>query len=888
MGLCLGSLSFYLEIGFWVWYVDRIENPLVCFGFLLIYMGDLQVENGGEDRLFVGGPPFSLSLSNPDPLSIAADTWAVAEDPTHEILNCIHSTLDSEERRKDVIDYVQRLIRCSVGCEVFPYGSVPLKTYLPDGDIDLTALSTPNVEESLPQEVLAVLREEEQNENAEYEVKGTQFIDAEVKLVKCLVQNIVIDISFNQLGGLCTLCFLEQVDRLVGKDHLFKRSIILIKAWCYYESRILGAHHGLISTYALETLVLYIFHVFNSSLNGPLVVLYRFLDYFSRFDWDNYCISLDGPVCKASLPDIVVEKPENGGKDLMLSEEFLKNCIDMFSVPSRGLETNSRAFVQKHLNIIDPLKENNNLGRSVHRANFYRIRSAFRFGARKLGQILLLPKDDIADEIKLFFKNTLDMHGRTSGPDLEDSSLIFDSKGFGVLSNLSHTETFSEDEMYSKLLNLDFDDDMLVGVEDMGSTEGSSSLSGHRIAADACIDLATFRSLSLRSTNETSDCSLGSSQLSGTHSGRQYNVPHLYFSGSFTENWNLESVKSKPLDSGDGKVGLDSWLEGENHLVDERVSYSDSLISSQEDVNVSDSLSLDFRERGLAGSVGDLESINPLSNLTGDYDSHVRSLLYGQCCHGYALSAPILRTSPPTSPSQIHNTSPPTSPSQFHNTKPWETASQSMPLHQNPCTQPNPNGAVMGPPSYYSTPSNPAFGWEERRKVRGTGTYFPNTNGFCRERASRGRGRNRAPGTNGGQLQRHARNNVWAEANSYSEGSHEFPRAQSPSQHRGKFGLPRQSHHATQDITSHDPTEGNSGHPPGAKSDANGSSNSQRKLAFGSFGPLSEDASHLGASSSSLAALVAQGSELIFGKRQQRVADESFRLKNEDEFPPLS
>lgn len=68
------------------------------------------------------------------------------------------------------------------------------------------------------------------------------------------------------------LPLLIQVDRLIGNDHLFKRSIILIKAWCYYESRILGAHHGLISTYALETLVLYIFHRFRSTLNGPLAV----------------------------------------------------------------------------------------------------------------------------------------------------------------------------------------------------------------------------------------------------------------------------------------------------------------------------------------------------------------------------------------------------------------------------------------------------------------------------------------------------------------------------------------------------------------------------------------------------------------------------------------
>lgn len=29
-----------------------------------------------------------------------------------------------------------------------------------------------------------------------------------------------------------------------------------VKAWVYYEARLLGAHHGLLSTYALETMVL--------------------------------------------------------------------------------------------------------------------------------------------------------------------------------------------------------------------------------------------------------------------------------------------------------------------------------------------------------------------------------------------------------------------------------------------------------------------------------------------------------------------------------------------------------------------------------------------------------------------------------------------------------
>ncbi len=45
-----------------------------------------------------------------------------------------------------------------------------------------------------------------------------------------------------------------------------------MKAWCYYESRLLGAHHGLLSTYALETMVLYIFNMYHQELQWPLKV----------------------------------------------------------------------------------------------------------------------------------------------------------------------------------------------------------------------------------------------------------------------------------------------------------------------------------------------------------------------------------------------------------------------------------------------------------------------------------------------------------------------------------------------------------------------------------------------------------------------------------------
>ncbi|KAK7292795.1 hypothetical protein RJT34_15649 [Clitoria ternatea] len=355
---------------------------------------------------------------------LESERWLKAEQRTAELIACIQPNPPSEERRNAVADYVQRLIMKCFPCQVFTFGSVPLKTYLPDGDIDLTAFSkNQNLKDTWAHQVRDMLEVEEKNENAEFHVKEVQYIQAEVKIIKCLVENIVVDISFNQLGGLCTLCFLEEVDNLINQNHLFKRSIILIKAWCYYESRILGAHHGLISTYALETLVLYIFHVFNNSFTGPLEVLYRFLEFFSKFDWDNFCVSLWGPVPIGSLPDVTAEPPRKDGGDLLLSKLFLDACSSVYAVFPGGQENQGQPFVSKHFNVIDPLRVNNNLGRSVSKGNFFRIRSAFAFGAKRLARLLDCPKEELFLEVNQFFSNTWNRHGSGQRPDVPSNDL---------------------------------------------------------------------------------------------------------------------------------------------------------------------------------------------------------------------------------------------------------------------------------------------------------------------------------------------------------------------------------------------------------------------------------------------------------------------------------
>ncbi|GMP86103.1 hypothetical protein CsSME_00039018 [Camellia sinensis var. sinensis] len=713
----------------------------------------------------VGAAEVRPVVTSPPPPPIGAARWDRAEEATQKIICQVQPTAVSEERRGKVIDYVQRLIRGCIGCEVFPFGSVPLKTYLPDGDIDLTAFGGASFEDALVNDVVAVLEAEDQNGAAEFVVKDVQLIRAEVKLVKCIVQNIVVDISFNQLGGLCTLCFLEQVDRLIGKDHLFKRSIILIKAWCYYESRILGAHHGLISTYALETLVLYIFHFFHSTLNGPLAVLYRFLDYFSKFDWDNYCISLTGPVRTSSLPEIVAEKPENGGSDLLLSNDFLRCCADKFSVPSRGVDINSRTFPQKHLNIIDPLKENNNLGRSVSKGNFFRIRSAFAYGARKLGRILLQPEDDIAGELTNFFSNTLDRHGSGQRPDVQDPVPMSGHNGFVLASLPSQTESCQEEKEISELKSansvringlckLDPDgssDNGTVNGHQNGSMkvvnstlflEAHGSVNTHNRFSGDAEDLATSRIHGLKISNESPKASHRSGEESMSQRGFAYHAPHLYFSrngkpgygNSETKEVESSGLTAERVSSGLVPVPDEGTGIFVGHGRDENLS-----VGNHEHLTTIGSRDVGYREKTSirAARSPEYEYVNSLSDLSGDYDSHLGSLLYGrQCCYEHS-SVPVLSVPPPPLPSQ------------FQSKSPWDVIRQhSYQFKRNGFSNVNANGVIPRPAFYpLNTMLIPGttFGVDEVPKPRGTGTYFPNANRPPYQNPSTGRGRNQGP-----------------------------------------------------------------------------------------------------------------------------------------------
>lgn len=71
--------------------------------------------------VLVQEPDHAAAAANPDPSSISAHAWRPFEDAAAAVVGRIQPSVSSEDRRAAVVHYVQRLIRCSVGCEVTSY-----------------------------------------------------------------------------------------------------------------------------------------------------------------------------------------------------------------------------------------------------------------------------------------------------------------------------------------------------------------------------------------------------------------------------------------------------------------------------------------------------------------------------------------------------------------------------------------------------------------------------------------------------------------------------------------------------------------------------------------------------------------------------------------------
>lgn len=71
----------------------------------------------------------------------------------------------------------------------------------------------------------------------------------------------------------------------------------------------------------------------------------------------------------------------------LLSQEMMSSVLQKYSRQMQAEKGDSKAFTIKFLNIMDPLLPSNNLGRSVAKSSFSRIRRAFKYGASMMERI---------------------------------------------------------------------------------------------------------------------------------------------------------------------------------------------------------------------------------------------------------------------------------------------------------------------------------------------------------------------------------------------------------------------------------------------------------------------------------------------------------------------
>lgn len=86
-------------------------------------MGDLQPWLPHQNGFFAdhNQPPPSPPLQPPlntDPSEIREESWRVAEMATEGVIEEIQATVVSERRRLEVVEFMQRLFRYHLNCEV--------------------------------------------------------------------------------------------------------------------------------------------------------------------------------------------------------------------------------------------------------------------------------------------------------------------------------------------------------------------------------------------------------------------------------------------------------------------------------------------------------------------------------------------------------------------------------------------------------------------------------------------------------------------------------------------------------------------------------------------------------------------------------------------------
>ena len=205
---------------------------------------------------------------------------------------------------------------------ILPYGSFPMKSYLKNADIDITIFLQSKQEQNIITEIpvelisnmIILIKDEFERYNKESAFvlfSEIKLIMADVRLLKCKIKNISLDISVNNFSGIYKVVLIDYIENQFknefnrlnlftdnsfseNKIQIFRRTLILIKAWCLFEGNLMGSNIGLMASYALEILVIYVFNLHYDNIYNEFDGFEKFFEIMDKFDWEKSIISLFG------------------------------------------------------------------------------------------------------------------------------------------------------------------------------------------------------------------------------------------------------------------------------------------------------------------------------------------------------------------------------------------------------------------------------------------------------------------------------------------------------------------------------------------------------------------------------------------------------------------
>ncbi|GJQ12401.1 hypothetical protein GpartN1_g4192.t1 [Galdieria partita] len=244
----------------------------------------------------------------------------------------------SELRREAVFRVVASIIKRSIGAQAFCYGSFATKTYHADSILEIGAflvgkndtaaewsaklmaalcedatLASEHSSSSLEFSYLSLIQQEHPvplpvrnisyfrpkptpsgcqpppavtftvNWPIEDPRSGLVALDTN-STERDIAPNVRVSVTLNHVAGIHTACVLEEFDHAMGRNHLFKRSLLLVRTWVDYGVKLTDT----LPSRAVEVLVVFIANCFHASIETPFDLLYRFLTYFANFDWRNF------------------------------------------------------------------------------------------------------------------------------------------------------------------------------------------------------------------------------------------------------------------------------------------------------------------------------------------------------------------------------------------------------------------------------------------------------------------------------------------------------------------------------------------------------------------------------------------------------------------------